>query len=424
MRNIWVFFPELNGESPYFLPADPLIYNGFGSQVFYHVTSLVNNSLFHSKHMFFPGGLALREALDCVSKFAGCMILWVSSASNSNIRSRIPDSNCSEPGRCNSLGQITLCNRLGCGFSSASKSKCLPSALISKSSRFSIWHLLKTAQKLQPLPILSLGTAMVPPFDNINSSTTGISFENADGQVKISHERPCEVERQVCADLSLPNLKWKTHAVEPRTGIQFPIILNSVLEQETNSSLSSEVLVGTGSKTMKIIKIKSLKVYAFGFYVHPYSVCEKLGAKYASIPVPELKLAPDFYQDLLREDINMTIRLVVNCSGMKISSVKDVFEKSLRARLVKTNPETDYKCLSAFGSYFKQDIPLFVGTTIDFRRTADGQLITEIEGNQIGAVCSRDLCRAFFGMYIGDGPISEQTKEEIGQNVAAIIREC
>jgi hypothetical protein len=31
---------------------------------------------------------------------------------------------------------------------------------------------------------------------------------------------------------------------------------------------------------------------------------------------------------------------------------------------------------------------------------------------------------AFFDMYIGDIPVSEQTKEEIGKNVACIIGKC
>lgn len=31
---------------------------------------------------------------------------------------------------------------------------------------------------------------------------------------------------------------------------------------------------------------------------------------------------------------------------------------------------------------------------------------------------------AFFDMYIGDVPVSEQAKEEIGRNVASIIRRC
>lgn len=93
--------------------------------------------------------------------------------------------------------------------------------------------------------------------------------------------------------------------------------------------------MGTGSRTMTIIRIKSLKLYAFGFCkllvvllfffiffqsglfftsiilcgflfvifyidIHPYSVCEKLGPKYASVSVDELNKSHDFYQDLLR----------------------------------------------------------------------------------------------------------------------------
>ncbi|XP_010526034.1 PREDICTED: fatty-acid-binding protein 2 isoform X3 [Tarenaya hassleriana] len=208
-------------------------------------------------------------------------------------------------------------------------------------------------------------------------------------------------------------------AVEPRTGIEFPMLLD-----KNTYGLTSEVLVGTGSRTMKIIRIKSLKVYAFGFYIHPSSVCKKLGPKYASFPPCKLDKYDDFYRDLLREDIGMSVRLVVNCNGLKINTVRDAFEKSLRARLVKTNPNTDFHCLRAFGSFFTKDIPIPAGTIIDFRRTADGQFITEIGGNQIGAVRSKDLCRAFFDMYIGDFPVSEQTKEDIGRNVAGIIRRC
>eukprot|EP00268_Persea_americana_P004160 TRINITY_DN11310_c0_g2_i1.p1 TRINITY_DN11310_c0_g2~~TRINITY_DN11310_c0_g2_i1.p1 ORF type:complete len:130 (+),score=17.11 TRINITY_DN11310_c0_g2_i1:856-1245(+) len=100
------------------------------------------------------------------------------------------------------------------------------------------------------------------------------------------------------------------------------------------------------------------------------------------------------------------------------------FEKSLRARLLKVNPNTDYDCLRAFGSSFTQDIPLPAGTTIDFRQTSNGKLTTEIGGMQIGAVHSKDLCRAFFDMYIGDVPVSVKAKQEIGSNVASIIKRC
>lgn len=120
----------------------------------------------------------------------------------------------------------------------------------------------------------------------------------------------------------------------------------------------------------------------------------------------------------------MTVRLVVNCKGMKINSVRDAFEKSLRARLVKTNPSADFDCLWTFGSYFTENIPIPLGTIIEFKRTVDGRLITEIGGNHVGSVHSKDLCQAFFGMYIGDVPVCEQTKKEIGTNIVNIIRNC
>ncbi|KAF6170360.1 hypothetical protein GIB67_015975 [Kingdonia uniflora] len=164
---------------------------------------------------------------------------------------------------------------------------------------------------------------------------------------------------------------------------------------------------------MKVIEIKSLSVYTFGLYVHPDSICEKLGRKYAFVPVNELNNRPDFYEDLLMEDIHMTARIVVNYNGLKINTVRNAFEKSLRARLLKMNPNTNYYFLRTFGSYFAQDISLFVGTSIYFCQTVDGKLITEINEKYIGVVHSKKFSKAFFEMYIGDGPVSMQAKEEI-----------
>lgn len=417
-HNNWLFFMHLDGLDPYLLPSDPLISNGLGLQLLSHVGSVVENSLHPVRCILVPGGVALREAFSCIFKLAGAFI-WCSGASN--FRSKLPKSHASKQGSSNS-SQLNLR-----GFKSCSRipHEHLASLFCQKVSSFSIKHLFKRDEKFQSVPVLSLAAALIPPLDNLASSILGIPPGDAEVQMLDSvDQRPCNVERRGCVNHPLPDLNWVSHTIEPKTGIEFPGILDNILAKENQSSLSSEVLVGTGSRTMTIIKIKTLKVYAFGFYVHPYSACQKLGPKYASVPVSELKERNDFYEDLLREDIGMTIRFVVNCNGMKINAVKDAFEKSLRARLVKTNPETDFKCIATFGSYFTNDIPLPAGTTIDFRRTADGQLITEIGGNHIGAVHSRDLCRAFFDMYIGEVPVSEQTKEEIGRNVASIIGRC
>ncbi|KAF3578034.1 hypothetical protein DY000_02034462, partial [Brassica cretica] len=273
-------------------------------------------------------------------------------------------------------------------------------------------HFVNEAERLHSCSVLSLAVSLM----SVNG--LGLSLGSDDVQVSNNVEhRSCQVGRS--SGLSFHKLDAKRPTVEPRTGIEFPVSL-----KKNASGLTSEVLVATGSRTMKIVKIKSLKVYAFGFYVHPSSVCQKLGPKYASIPGSKLGRCDDLYKDLLREDIVMSVRLVVNYNGLKINTVREAFEKSLRARLVKANPKTNFNCLNDFGSFFTQDIPIPAGTVIDFRRTADGQLITEIGGNLVGAVRSKDLCRAFFDMYIGDVPVSEQTKEEIGRNVVGILKSC
>ncbi|MED6156820.1 hypothetical protein PIB30_017980 [Stylosanthes scabra] len=253
-----------------------------------------------------------------------------------------------------------------------------------------IW---REAKRFQSFPVLSLAAALVPPLQNLSSNVLAGPWQDPDVPMHGGTEQMAkEVERQGCPRLPLHELNLEKAAVEPKTGIEFPMVLGNALAGEQSSGFNSEVLVGTGFKNMTIVRIKSLKVYAFGFYVHPYSLCEKLAPKYASISADQLNNRQDFYQDLLREDINMTVRLVINCRGMKINTVRDAFEKSLRARLIKTNPSTDFNCITTFGSHFTQDIPLPLGTVVEFRRTVDGRLITEIGGNQIGSVHSKELC--------------------------------
>ncbi|XP_065622203.1 fatty-acid-binding protein 2-like isoform X3 [Quercus suber] len=397
MKNTWLFFIDLDRGSPDIFPIEPIVLHNFGGHLFSQISLFVDNSIHQSQNLYVPGSLALQEAFSFMSKLAGALLFWCSSTSTSNIARDIAGRmHGSEPSNCTHVKNVTSSrhNLAGYHFRFRSKGKSGTPVIFGKISSFMMKLLFQEAKRIQSYPLLSLAAAFVPPFNNLSSEVLAVPMESTDLQVHGGiDQRLCKVENQRCMDLSFPDLNLTRHAVEPRTGIEFPMILDNILTGEKNSSLSSEVLVGTGSRTMKIIKIKSLKIYAFGFYIHPYSVCEKLGPKYASISVDELNKCHDFYQDLLREDINMTVRLVVNCNGMKINTVKDAFEKSLRARLVKTNPDTDYHCIKTFGSYFKQDIQIPVGTTIDFRQTSDGQLITEIGGNQIGAVHSKDLCR-------------------------------
>lgn len=45
--------------------------------------------------------------------------------------------------------------------------------------------------------------------------------------------------------------------------------------------------------------------------------------------------------------------------------------------------------------------------------------------NEVPNFYAMSICAgAFFDMYIGEFPVSKQAKEEIGKNVASIIRRC
>ncbi|XVE97772.1 hypothetical protein REPUB_Repub03eG0047600 [Reevesia pubescens] len=346
MRNHWLFFMDLDGGgSPYIFPMEPFVSNGLGVHLFSQFSSLVDSSLYHSKHLYVPGSLVFQEAFSCMSKFTGALLFWFSSVSTSHLSRDISAGNQHglKSGSCRSSAQvrhISSCrnNLAGFHFASESRGQSVTPLVFGKISSYAMKHLFGEVEALQSFPLLSLAAALIPPFDNLSTKVLAVPLDNIEVQMQeCMDRRPCEVGHQGCGSLSFLDLNWKRHVVEPRTGIEFPTILDDILDRQNNSSLASEVLVGTGSRIMKIIKIKSLKVYAFGFYIHPYSVCQKLGAKYASIPVGELNKHNDFYQDLLREDIGMTVRLVVNCNGMKVNTVRDAFEKSLRARLVKVS---------------------------------------------------------------------------------------
>ncbi|KAL1214684.1 Fatty-acid-binding protein 2 [Cardamine amara subsp. amara] len=364
-----------------------------------------------TKRNFLPGSFAF-EAFSCISKFTGALLCWFS---HGNLQKEVSKYQCNSFDSSKNMESFGHMNFSVLPFHYGSKD-----SFFGNNPKSTIQHFVNEAERLHSCSVLSLATALIPSLNVMSANGLALPLESSDVQLQENIEhRTCQVEREEYSGLSFHKLDWRSQTVEPRTGIEFPMLL-----KKNASGFTSEVLVATGSRTMKIIKIKSLKLYAFGFYVHPSSVCQKLGPKYASISASKLDKCDDLYKDLLREDIVMSVRLVVNYNGLKIDTVRDTFEKSLRARLVKANPKTNFNCLNDFGSFFKHDISIPAGTIIDFRRTADGQLITEIGGNLIGAVRSKDLCRAFFGMYIGDVPVSEQTKEEIGRKVVGIIKRC
>nr|AOS52794.1 chalcone-flavanone isomerase CHI3C [Tradescantia hirsutiflora] len=429
MKNNWpsLKFPDFDARSPYNFPSDIHLSQGFAVNVLSQFASLVDNSFQHSNDVYASGSLAVQEALKCICKLGGSFSIWLSTRPSSGLLHKLSHeplgSISSSSLYSTQLKDITSgCHTLAkLQFCSASSSGQPTTSFLSKIANFSLRRIWKELERHHVSSMMSLAAAFVPPVEAGSSKalSRSIAMESVDESISgLTNQQYKEEKHKGCPTLIECEPRLAEDTIEPKTGIKFPALL------EDNFSMTNGVLVGIGSRSMRIIKFKSLKLYAFGLYVHPDSICEKLGPKYASVPMSELKNRLDFMEDLLRENICMSVRLVVSCNGLKINSVRSAFEKSLRNRLQKMNPDTDYHCLSVFGSCFTEDIPLPVGTTIDFRQTADGQLITEIGGKHVGAVQSKDLCRAFFDMYIGDIPVSVQAKEEIAQNVAGLVKRC
>eukprot|EP00850_Spirogloea_muscicola_P010439 SM000061S19266 [mRNA] locus=s61:468404:470692:- [translate_table: standard] len=247
--------------------------------------------------------------------------------------------------------------------------------------------------------------------------------------------------------------------------------------------LFRQVLAGVGARTRSLVKLKTIKVYAYGVCelpdppgrpplplvevhsadgagvhqrwaliarrmppadVRPAQVHAALAGKYGSVPPEQLKLREDFFVDCLKsllapslarrsmmpaawscsQDIHMTLRLIVYYKGLNMKLVKQVFETSLRNRLQKlTGADTD-PGLKSFTDYFDEPMDIRRGTVIDFQREPGGIFITEIAGRRMGSIKSPDLCRAFFDIFIGDPPVSTTAKKAIGEALGRMLVAC
>ncbi|KAG8077033.1 hypothetical protein GUJ93_ZPchr0006g44101 [Zizania palustris] len=397
-----------------------------GLSLFAHVGTLVGSSFQHHRQICSSGNLAVQEAFGHLNKFTRAFCYWLSTASNPKIFHRLMGTAGPSSRACQShINQVNsrVQNLAVLQFGSLVREECALQLLLTKFASGTLGRLWNDFQQQHACNVLTLTgvMAIIPPLENISLKmlAESMALGNINDYVRRPMDQPyLEGKRISSASVAVPSTIFQGDAIEPKTGIKFPPFL------EDDSSPSTTVLVGMGFKGVKIMRVKNLDLYAFGLYLQPNSISEKLGPKYASVPNIKLKDHPDFYDDLLRENLPMRVRLVVNYNGLSIGAVRDVFEKSLGLRLQKTNPKTDYHCLKTFGSYFNEDIAIPVGTRIDFCQTSDGQLVTEIDGRQIGTVKSKDLCRALFGMYIGDSPISLEAKKDIAQNVAGLMCKC
>ncbi|WVY91927.1 hypothetical protein V8G54_037441 [Vigna mungo] len=291
MNNDFVWLPSLYSDPEVFTYLEPFMLRNSVSSRFMH--SLANN----------PGSFAIGEAFGHVSRFAGAFLVWLSRSSTFNVPCSLRGSPPPPPPRFGIAQVKAVATNVSLfGFPFRSKRKSFESVKLGKISSLAMKMIWSEAKRLRSLPILSLAAALSPDMQMYGTID----------------QVPKEVECQGCPFLSYLELNQSKPAVEPKTGIEFPLVLDNIFAGEKDFGFNSEVLVGTGSRTMTIVKIKSLKVYAFGTKIiigascvtlglltdiHPYSLCKKLGPKYASISADELNNHHEFYRDLLSWEI-------------------------------------------------------------------------------------------------------------------------
>lgn len=270
---------------------------------------------------------------------------------------------------------------------------------------------------------VAIGFAAMPPLDDMSVKVLS-SIETE----PIEIDRVCIKAMASQEDIVEPVAAIRLQdsigfVIEPKTSFKFPVSLSPVGYKEGLEDGSfNQVLAGVGVRSVNVIKLSLLKIYAFGFYVNPNRLRAEFGAKYGELPPEQLKTKPSFYEDILRHELDMTMRLVVHHKRVRIGLVKSSFESSLKNRLKRLKAEND-EGLRIFLSYFTEDLSLPAGTVIDFHWQPGGQFHTKVGDQFMGTILSLNFCRAFFDLYVGEPAVCNRAKQDIGLKLAHMFRD-
>ncbi|KAL0866782.1 hypothetical protein Bca101_045900 [Brassica carinata] len=196
---------------------------------------------------------------------------------------------------------------------------------------------------------------------------------------------------------------------EPKTGFSFPAIIGD-----------SRRLLGVGLRKKSVLGLKNIDVYAFGIYADCDDVKKLVGEKYSSLAASELRGNKAFIDHLMEADIKMTIRLQIVYGKLNIRSVRNAFQESVGNRLKKFGGLDNDELLQSFTSLFKDEYKIPRSSIIDLTQEPGHVLSVAIEGNHVGSVKSKLLCRSILDLYIGEEPFDKNSREDFLDNVASL----
>ncbi|XP_062085741.1 fatty-acid-binding protein 1 [Humulus lupulus] len=199
--------------------------------------------------------------------------------------------------------------------------------------------------------------------------------------------------------------------VNSRAGVSFPSVL-----------ADSRKLLGIGFRRKSVLGLRNIDVYAFGVYADNNDVKKMMGEKYQKSSSSEIKESKEFTDDLIENDISMTVRLQIMYSKLSIRSVRNAFEDSVGSRLQKFGGPDNKELLQRFTSQFKDEYKIPRGSVIELARERGYVLRTTIDGKEVGSIQSKLLCRSILDLYIGEDPFDKQAKEDVKLNVASLLQ--
>lgn len=168
--------------------------------------------------------------------------------------------------------------------------------------------------------------------------------------------------------------------------------------------------------------LKNIDVYEFGVYADDKDIKRCLSEKYGRFSASQLKGNKEFTEDLLENDIPMTVRLQIVYSKLSINSVRSAFEESVGIRLQKYGGSDNKELLHRFTSQFKDEIKIPRGSVIHLTREKGHVLRTTIDGQEVGSIQSKLLCRSILDLYVGEDSFDKQAKEDIKFNMVSYLQ--
>lgn len=191
-------------------------------------------------------------------------------------------------------------------------------------------------------------------------------------------------------------------------------------------------LVTTGSRLFGLGGFGSalkVRIYDFAVYIHPEQARLSSLAK-KNVRPPALSQHAQFCKSLRSsEDIDMSL-MVRAARNLPIKLLAKEYERILRRRIQKVGGSQTDKALALMIKSFdetslpdsiKQGGSVKKGTLLTFTKQGPGKMTARANGLELMSVESPKLCQAVFDLYLGDQPVSKESRQAAGDAVLGMM---